>query len=270
MQGNHVILNIPNGGDDVWLECTSQTMPFGFLGDFTDDRDVLVITPIGGVIKRTPAYLDEDNLQTTNAVIELDATGNMMADVVMKSKGIQYDRQFNLENEPLAELKKYYKSSLWRYNNNLEVNTVKLENDKDSIIFKETVKVAVENYATLSGTDYLVKVNPFNRNTYIPKRYRSRKLPLQISRGYKDVDEYTFKIPEGYTIPNLPFPKVIESKFGTYQVFFVKVDENTFTYHKSLLIKAGEFPKEDYSDYRKFRRSIAKYENLRISLTKKP
>ncbi|WP_439128660.1 DUF3857 domain-containing protein, partial [Polaribacter sp.] len=33
IQGNHVILNIPNKGKDVWLECTSQTMPFGFLGD---------------------------------------------------------------------------------------------------------------------------------------------------------------------------------------------------------------------------------------------
>ena len=64
MQGNHAILNIPNNGNDIWLECTSQTIPFGFLGDFTDDRDVLVVTPEGGIIKRTPAYLNEDNLQT--------------------------------------------------------------------------------------------------------------------------------------------------------------------------------------------------------------
>lgn len=44
-QGNHAILNIPNNGNDIWLECTSQTAPFGYLGTFTDDRDVLVVMP---------------------------------------------------------------------------------------------------------------------------------------------------------------------------------------------------------------------------------
>ena len=46
IQGNHVILNIPQDTkEDIWLECTSQKMPFGFIGDFTDNRDVLVISP---------------------------------------------------------------------------------------------------------------------------------------------------------------------------------------------------------------------------------
>jgi hypothetical protein len=269
-QGNHVILNIPNGGDDIWLECTSQSVPFGYLGDFTDNRDVLVVTSEGGVIKRTPAYLNEDNVRTTKATIELDATGNLNSDVTMVSKGIRYDYRYFLETEPLSELKKFYKTNLWSYNNNLNVQSVKHENDRDSIVFTERVGVAINNYASINQSDYLIKVNVFNRDTYIPKRYRNRRYPLKIERGYKDINEYTFKVPEGYSIEALPSDKVIDTKFGSYEVTFKKQDDQTFTYHKSLLIKAGEYPKEDYKLYRKFRKSVAKYENLRISLTKTP
>ncbi|MFT5673826.1 MAG: hypothetical protein ACI9JT_002481, partial [Polaribacter sp.] len=36
-----------------------------------------------------------------------------------------------------------------------------------------------------------------------------------------------------------------------------------------MTIKEGVYPKEDYKLYRRFRRSIAKYENLRIAIIKK-
>ncbi len=269
IEGNHIILNIPNGGDDIWLECTSQTMPFGFLGDFTDDRDVLAITPEGGQIKHTSKYLNEDNLQVTRAEIKLDPQGSVNAKVVIESEGIQYDDRSYLGDESMKDLKKHYKSGYWSYNNNLEINKVSIDNNKDSISIKETLDVSISDYASLSGNDYLIKVNMFNRYNRVPKRYRNRKLPFKISRGFKDVDKYTFTIPEGFQLELLPPEKLIETKFGTYKVYLEKVDENTFIYHKTFLLKAGEHPKEDYASYRKFLRSVSKYENLRISLTKK-
>jgi hypothetical protein len=48
LQGNHAILGIPEADEIVWLECTSQDAPFGFGGSFSDDRNVLIITPEGG------------------------------------------------------------------------------------------------------------------------------------------------------------------------------------------------------------------------------
>ncbi|WP_298288681.1 hypothetical protein [uncultured Lutibacter sp.] len=43
IQGNHVILNIPNEVNDIWLECTNQKVPFGYIANFTDDRDDIVV-----------------------------------------------------------------------------------------------------------------------------------------------------------------------------------------------------------------------------------
>ena len=269
MQGNHVILNIPNKEKDIWLECTSQSMPFGFLGDFTDDRNVLVVTPEGGIIKRTDSYKDEVNLQLTIANVQLDLEGGLKATLTRHSKGIQYGDKFGYETLSEEELIKRYKSSDWSYNNNLEVNSITLKNDKDKVVFTEDLEMSIKNYAAINQGEYLFRVNVFNRISYVPKRYRTRKLPLKIGKGYKYVDELTVKIPDGYVLGILPGVKEISTKFGTYKVTFTKIDDSTFKYHKIMILKEGVFPKEDYKLYRSFRRSVAKYENLRIAIVKK-
>ena len=268
-QGNHAILNIPNEGGDIWLECTSQTMPFGFLGDFTDDRDVLVIMPEGGVIKRTTIYKDIENFQKLDAAVQLKKDGSLTATLKRVSKGLQYDDKQDFVSLTEEDLINHYKSDVWSYNNNLEVNSVTLENDKENVIFTEDLNVSIKNYAAINQGEYLFRVNVFNKVGYVPKRYRTRKLPLKIFQGYKDIDEIIIKIPEGYSLNNLPETKELSTKFGTYKITFTKVDETTFKYHKIMVIKEGVYPKEDYKLYRSFRRSIAKYENLRIAIIKK-
>ncbi|QTE24524.1 DUF3857 domain-containing protein [Polaribacter cellanae] len=269
IQGNHVILNIPNKGNDIWLECTSQTMPFGFLGDFTDDRNVLVITPEGGVIKRTTVYKDEKNLQKTAGEITLKKDGSLTASFKRISEGLQYDDKFGYTGFTEQELYKNYKSKDWSYNNNLEIESVALTNNKDDIIFTEEIKASIKNYATVNNAEYLFRVNVFNRNTYVPKRYRKRKLPLKIYRGYKNEDIFKITLPKGYILGNLPPEKFINTKFGTYKVSITKINDTSFMYNRVLSIKEGVYPKEDYRAYRSFRRSIAKYEGLRIAITKK-
>lgn len=208
IQGNHIILNIPNGGDDIWLECTSQIKPFGFLGRFTEDRNVLVITPEGGVIKRTPAYENETNLQTVKATITLDAKGGLIADVKRVSKGIQYDDQYHHESKSKEALKKHYLTNVWDYNNNLELKDIDIHNDKEAVVYTEKLEVAIGEYASITEKDYLFRVNVFNKYSNIPKRYRDRKTPLEIDWGFLDKDEFTITLPEGYAIGELPIEKV--------------------------------------------------------------
>ena len=268
IHGNHVILNIPNKGNDIWLECTDQTIPFGFLGDFTDDRDVLVITPEGAIKKRTPSYKNETNLQITKATIRLDEKGTIQATLERVSKGLKFDNRHNYDRYPKETLIKHYKSKVWSYNNNLEVESVKLKNDKEQVVFTEDFSISIEDYATVTDAEILFRVNLFNKNSFIPKRYRNRKLPLQIQRGYKDEDESIIEIPKGYQVETLFEEKSIINKFGMYQISIDKIDEHHIKYKRTLFIKEGLYPKEDYKTYRAFRRKVAKNDNLRIALIK--
>lgn len=269
IQGNHAILNIPNKGNDIWLECTSQTMPFGFLGSFTDDRDVLVITPEGGVIKRTPAYKNETNHQQTKATIVIDYKGNVTADLERVSKGIQYGDKFRIENKSEKDLKKHYLTNVWDYNNNLEISTIDLDNNKDDVIFTEKLAIKIDEYATVNTNDLLLRLNVFNKYSNVPKRYRNRKESLQVNRGFLDEDEFIFTIPEGYLINQLPTSKKITNKFGVYNISVEKLNEKTIVYKKYFLLKEGIYPKEDYKSYRSFLKMVSKHENSRIALHKK-
>lgn len=268
IQGNHMILNIPNDGKDIWVECTSQTMPFGFLGDFTDDRDVLVITPEGGVIKRTPAYINKDNLQLTKADVKLLPNGNISAHFERKSYGTQYYDKYSIKEFTKKELNKYYKSTVWDYNNNLEVDNIKLSNNKEQIEFTENLDIKIEKFATVRDSSYLFKLNVFNRITGVPKKYRNRQQPIEVERGFTDKDEFTFTLPQGYKYTSLPEKRNITNKFGTYNIRFEKIDDTTFKYKREFSLLKGIYPKEDYKAYRKFRKTVVKYDNLRIELIK--
>ena len=267
-QGNHVILNIPNKVNDLWLECTSQTIPFGFLGDFTDDRDVLVITENGGEIKHTPSYNETYNLQTVKATINLDDLGNIKADVERISFGTQYDEKYLIENKSKEDLFKYYKSNVWDYNNNLEIETINVFNNKDSISFKEKAKINIDEYAVLNDNELLFRINIFNKYSFVPKRYRTRKLPVTIERGFLDKDEYIITVPKKYSNKIVPIQKEIENKFGTYKVTIKPLENNKIAYTKYFLLKKGNYSKEEYKAFRSFLKKVAKFDNLRIALPK--
>jgi len=267
-QGNHVILNIPTKGNDIWLECTSQITPFGFLGDFTDDRDALVITPEGGIIKRTTSYKNEQNLQLTKADIVLDENGNLKAGIEVQSQGIQYDSKYFLGTYNVNDQENYYKSSIWMYNNNMSFDKIELVNDKDKVAFIEKITTSIKEYATESSGKLLFRVNVFNRNGNIPKRYRKRKLPLKINRGFKDVDEFVISLPEGYKVDGDLFAeRKIENKFGMYQISVEQLEGNKLKYNRTLLVKEGSYPKEDYKKYRDFRKKVSRNDNIRIAIT---
>jgi uncharacterized protein YcnI len=93
-------------------------------------------------------------------------------------------------------------------------------------------------------------------------------MPLRIDRGYLDEDEFTLKLPEGYTVESLPQNIKMESKFGSYEATFVKNEGGTLSYRRKQFLKEGTYPKEDYEAYRVFVKDIARNDNAKVVLSK--
>src|SRR5690606_2444127 len=93
-QTNHVILAIPHGDDYVWIDCTSKYLPFGFIGTFNDDRNVLVLKPEGGEIVRTSRYTSSDSYKITKGNFTILPNGNVETSITILNGGIHYDNLY--------------------------------------------------------------------------------------------------------------------------------------------------------------------------------
>ncbi len=266
-QGNHVILAIPHDGNYYWIDCTSQVHPFGFLGDFTDDRTVLVMKPDGGEIARTVSYINEENLQRTTGHFQLNEQGDFYGNVQIETKGIQYDQHFGLQRSSKTDIEKYYKH-YWSNIDNLTIEQFEFNNDKEKVIFKEKVILNSVKYASKSDNRLVFVANALNNPQNVPRRYRNRKFPLEISRGYLDEDEFKISIPENYKIESLPNSIDLDTKFGSYSLGFESVGGEILV-KRRILIKKGTYLSSDYNAYRSFKRNVSKMDNSKIVIIKK-
>ena len=268
MQSNHVILAIPNNGDYIWLECTSQVDPFGYQGTFTDDRNVLIMKPEGGEIVRTKNYSDRENSQITKGSYVLSEEGNLQGAVSITSEGVRYSEKNGLEKRASEEQNHYYKE-YWGSLNDLAINKVSYSNDKQKVVFTENVQMSVVNYGNLSANSIIFPINAFNQYDEVPHRYRTRKNPFEIERGFYDYDEIEITIPENFSIENKPENVEMKSKFGEYNVEVVVINDKKILYKRSLLVYKGAYDKAEYENYRQFSELIARNDNSKIILNKK-
>lgn len=267
MQGNHVILSIPNGNNYTWLECTSQDDPFGYQGTFTDDRDVLVIKPDGGEIVRTKIYEDNGNTQISKGAYSLSTNGDLSGKIMIISEGSQYGQKAPIENMQPTEKEAHYKE-YWGYINNLKINKIVFSNDKNKIRLTENVAIEAVNYGSITSNKLIFAINAFNKTSAYVKRVRNRKNPFEISRGYIDTDEIEVALPTDFSIEFLPESFELRTKFGDYKTEIVKKDAANLVYKRTLFIKKGLYSNKEYDEYRLFIEQISKNDNAKIILTK--
>ena len=266
-QFNHVILSVPLAKDTIWLECTSQTLPAGYLSGFTADRYVLLVTPEGGKLIRTPNYKMKDNLQSRHVKATLDESGKLLADVVTNYKALQQDDLFMFINthtkkEQLESLKKEIDIP------NYDIKSFDYKTTGSRLpVLTESINIVAENYAQVSGKRIFIQPNILNKSTRQLKD-AERHYDIDLPNEFTDADTVDITIPTGFVSESIPQPTNISSKFGLYKIACTLVD-NKMTLTRLLEIKSGLFPKSDYKELMKFYNDMYKADRSKVVLVKK-
>lgn len=266
-QFNHVILNVPMKNDTIWLECTSQFQPFGFLGSFTDNRNVLEIKSEGGKLLATPHYKKDNNTQIRTIHSTLNEQGDLTADIETEFRGMQYDNISHL-------LPKNQKDRLDEYYEDLPVNNfviknVSLQEGNDGFIptISEKMQISITNYASTSRKRIFIPLNLLNKRTYTLEKDTNRVSPIKLSYDYYDKDSAVFQLPDGYIVEYLPENINIENEFGFYNARF-EFNDTAVYYTREIGMNEGIYQKELYEVIYNFYNDIVKYDKAKCVITK--
>jgi len=265
-QSNHVILTVPFERDTIWLECTSQTNPFGYIGDFTDDRDVLMITDQGGEIIHTTEYRQKANRQYRKAEVLLSADGSGNATVSTSYTGLQYDNVSHVLEESYEEQEK------WLYRNidiaNFDIIEFGYTTDGDVIpVATEELKLKLNNYASVLGKRLFVPLNLMNRTDYIPPKTKERKTEVVLRVPFVDVDTVVFQLPREYNMESKPENTSYSCDFGEYSST-IHIDTDKVMYVRTQKMNKGCFPAEMYEDFIEFYKNMVKADKAELVLVR--
>ncbi|MDT3402388.1 DUF3857 domain-containing protein [Mucilaginibacter terrae] len=264
-QGNHIILCLPFKNDTTWLECTSKEMPFGFLGDFTDDRTVLACTAQGGKLLHTPKYTAEKSKQIRKGVLTLKNDGLLSGSMTTTFEGCQFDNRPITPGEISDEIKKAKEN----YSiNNLDIESLEYKAVKNiEPVNNEKIKFTARDYASIVDGRYYFIANLANRHLSVPREVRNRNNDVYINRGYTDIDEITYEVPAGYKMDSNPLLVNINKPFGKFTATAFKTGDKVI-YKRKMELFDGTYTKDQYAELIEFYQAIADADSYKVALVK--
>lgn len=266
---NHVIVTVPLEKDTVWLECTSQQNPFGYVGSFIGNRTAMMVTEDGAKLIKMPVYKGEVNQQIRSAVVNLDINGNAEAQVQTNYTGLQ------IENGGLESyLSKSSDDQKKWVQNTTDIPAFDIQHFNMSMLNEEKPEIGValnlklNRFASVSGKRFFFVPNLMNRSTFIPEKMAERRTDIIIKMGYLDIDTIRYKLPDNVYPEFLPEAQKHSSQFGEYESSF-QMDKDGLLYIRKVKIKEGEYPASAYQELTDFYKNLNKSDNIKIVLLSK-
>jgi hypothetical protein len=265
---NHIILCVPLKNDTTWLECTSNTMPFGVLGAFTENRNALLITEDGGKLVSTPRSTAQENQFNSEAHIILDADGGAKTQIKILSTGEYREMYLAMAAEKMDDQKEI----LLRDMGIKQPSSFNFKSDKDENGSKE-LELNLEY-------DQFCDVKAGDKQFFKPLAFLlwDNKVPILEKRKsdyYWDFPRIktcttTIDLPQGFEVETLPVNANLKFSYGNYELNYVyNKDKNQVVSTAKFILNNQVIPAAKYTEMQQYMDAIAKAQNKKLVIKKK-
>ena len=263
-QANHIIINVPLENNDIWLDCTSTTNPFNYLGSFTDNRKVLLIDDKEIIIKKTPDYAQDLNRLVISTVINLE---KQSAEIEKVNYGLKmhsplYYSKLDKKDRDQKIIKDYFSEA-----KGVSISNYNFEENKSALTSKENIEIN-SKYLSEDVSNYkLVNINLYSFSIPTLPKNSKRLTPVSIVRSSVQEETIHVTVPVDFSISPEENTVEINSVFGNY-LQEMDLSEGILTINRKLVINQGKYSVDQYQEIRSFFKEIKDTTKKQIALKK--
>lgn len=212
---DHVILCVPLEKDTMWLECTSQLTQPGVLGNFTENRNAVLITENGGLLVNTPKSEAKNNLWHASTKTILYEDGGAIVDSRIFVSGEFYEMIYYLIKDKSRDdikkaIVKYFK---FRNPDDFEL---KLMGDSANGQNLQLLLSYSKFYDVKAGSKYFMSEKPNMLNDVDIATDEKRKTDFLFSFPFIKSDSIVYILPGVFKPEPLPAPQTLKNNFAAY------------------------------------------------------
>ncbi|MEN8227647.1 MAG: DUF3857 and transglutaminase domain-containing protein [Bacteroidota bacterium] len=255
-QFNHVIVSVPIDNDTLWLECTNNNAPFGYISDFIQNRPALLIDEDSSKLVAVPAL--QKKLVTENRTYTLLSSAHSIPMATLQSElrgdGFEFSRYITQDIE-VRERNKYIENYLKIPEADLISWSVEdSHRDSSSVVMSASFKAS----RFFSQMGNMTMVLPPSIHMPDMEEPEERKWPVQIYTPYHQIDTMKLTFSSRAVIESTPSDTLLHTSIGTYS------RKVKFGKGNLLLIREFDIPiqKVELSEYIEFYDFIQDVEKL--------
>ena len=212
---NHVIVCVPMNKDSVWLECTSTTNDFAVLGNFTENRNALLITEDGGKLVATPKSKALENRFGCSTVVNVNEDGSGDASSLLTGTG-EYRQDFlhYIFDQKKDDQKKFLVDDIGF----LQPDAFAISYDKTDKLAPVTLQMSIEKIPEFTaGNKMFLSPRIYKIWSYVLPKAENRTQDFYFQHPFIKTDTTIYKIPDGFAVETLPKTKEFKFELGSFK-----------------------------------------------------
>lgn len=254
---NHAIVSVPIDNDTLFIECTSKTLPFGYIHSSIQARKALLISENDSRLISIPALTAHDVLCNTTIESDYNINSTNKITAAITKRGPDFEEaNYVVSNKNKSASEKYIIQNILP--KTFEQPSLNIEYpDRDSLSLQ--IKAVGQTNSIFKKMGKNISITPIKSSIPTLESIENRKRDIQIDYPLYETENHSYKI-QNETIAKIPTNITIDSRYGNYTLNF-ELSDNTLHIQKSLLIKSGRYPVNEYTDFFNF---IQKIRNIEI------